>query len=224
MNNNPKEKEKDNFKKKRVLVALSVLFLLIVPAILVILSSRWLVGTWVKPEVIDEEGISEYVSPSKVLNNKLKYKDQFLIVRGQVVAESAVCQRRDCPKEDPCCGCDNERDLVIADSGTSVVAQSPGRLRLLTPSKGSFCYRKENSCDYDCAGWKSGGLYKVKGIFKATPPPQGSGWKLYFDYYFEVHEKELVRSLGIFEKAKALFNDFGKLIQAGKKSTYYILR
>lgn len=214
--------ERRDVKKRRTLVILSILFLLVFPAVLVIFSALWLRQTWIRPEVTEE--VTERLSPSQILNDKIKYEDQFLVLRGQVVTETAVCERKVCPEHDPCCGCENERDLIIADSGTSIVAQSPGRLRLLTSKKKPFCYRDENSCEYNCSGWRSGEIYEVKGIFRATPPPRGTGWKLYFDYYFEVQEKELVGTVGIIERVKALFNDIKKVVTGAKTGGYYILR
>lgn len=214
---------KKDLKKKRILVILTVLFIFIIPAILIIASATWLRRTWIRPEVVEKE-VVEQVRPSQILTDKIKYRDQFLVIRGQVVPETAVCERKVCPEHDPCCGCKNERDLIIADSGTSSMAQSPGRLRLLTPENESLCRRVTNSCQYDCSDWSLGEIYEVRGIFRATPPPQGSGLRLYLDYYFEVQEKNLVKTLGIFERTKAIIDDLKNLILSTKTTGYYILR
>lgn len=208
--------------KKTLLIFLSILFILVIPSILIVLSADWLRKTWVRPEVAEEK--IERISPSQILADKIKYRDQFLVIRGQIVPETAVCERKVCPENDPCCGCKNERDLIIADSGTTLMAQSPGRMRLLTSQKESVCHRKSNSCEYNCGDWRPGEIYEVRGIFRATPPPQGSGLKLYLDYYFEVQEKSLVKTLGIFERIGTFFNDIKNLVGSTKTSGYYILR
>lgn len=208
--------------KKTYLIILSFLFLLIIPAIIVVAAANWLRGTWIRPEVEEEK--VEHLNPSQILADKIKYNDKFLVIQGQIIPETAVCERKTCPEYDPCCGCKNERDLIIADSGASLMAQSPGRLRLLAAKKESFCHRINNSCEYNCSGWKVGEIYEVRGFFRAIPPPQGSGLKLYLDYYFEVQEKEMVKTLGILEKTKALINDLKNLILSTKTTGYYILR
>ena len=213
---------KKDLKKKKLLIVLSILFILVIPAVLIVTGATWLRQTWVRPEIVEKEAV-EYVNPSQILADKIKYQDQFLVIRGQVVSEAAVCERKICPQYDPCCGCKNERDLIIIDSGRSSMAQSTGKLRLLNPEKESFCQRKVNSCQYDCGDWQLGEIYEVRGIFRATPPPRGSGLKLYLDYYFEVQEKSLVKTLGIFERVKAVFSDLKNLISSTKTSGYYIL-
>lgn len=212
---------KNNLKKKRILIILSILFILVIPAILIVLSATWLGRSFIRPEV--EEEAAEHLKPSQILADKIKYRDQFVVIQGRVVAEDAVCERKSCPPGDPCCGCENERDLIIGDSGESIITQKTGRLALLTPEKKSYCQRKTNSCDYDCADWQLGQIYEVRGIFRATPPPPGSGLKIYLDYYFEVQEKKSIRSLGIIERTKSLVDDIKSFISSTSTSGYYIL-
>lgn len=212
---------KETSKKRQILIAFSILFILVIPAILIVTSATWLERTWIRPEV--EEEVSEHIIPTEILANKIKYQDEFVVVRGRVLEEDVVCERVDCPPNDPCCGCKEERNLVIADAGTNIVTQLPGKLVLLSPEKEAFCYRKKNSCEFECSGWRPGGIYEIKGIFRATPPPIGTGLKIYFGYYLEVHEKELVRGVGIIERVTALFNGLKNIIASSKTSGYYIL-
>lgn len=212
---------KKRFKKKEILIVLSILFILVIPGILIVSSATWLERTWIRPEV--EEEITEHVIPTQILDDKIKYKDEFLVVRGRVLEEDAVCERMDCPSNDPCCGCKSERNLVITDVGSAIVTQMPGKLILLTPGEEAFCHRRKNSCEFECSDWNPGAIYEIKGIFRATPPPQGSGLRIYFGYYLEVHEKELVRGVGIIEKITALFNGLKNIIASSRTSGYYIL-
>lgn len=212
---------KDNEKKKRILIILSVLFILVIPAILTVASATWLGRTWIRPEV--EEEVPEHLIPTQILANKIKYQDEFVLIRGRVLEEDVVCERIDCPPADPCCGCKDKRNLIITDVGSAIVTQMPGKLILLTPEKEAFCYRRTSSCEFECPGWNPGAIYEIKGIFRATPPPAGSGLKLYFSYYLEVREKNLVRGVGIIEKVTALFNGLKNIIASSRTSGYYIL-
>lgn len=174
------------------------------------------------PEVVEED-VLEHVIPSEILDDKMKYKDQFIVVRGQVISDEAVCERKTCPREDPCCGCSSERNLLIVDSGMSFLRRLPGKLLLLTPDKKSFCSRKTNSCDYDCLGWQPGSIYEIRGTFRATPPPRGTMLNIYFGYYLESEEYKLVGTVGILERMSALLNDIRSLVASSRTSGYYIL-
>lgn len=139
------------------------------------------------------KALGEALAPSQVVENKAQYKGKELLIRGKVFQEPTVCEKKECPKEDPCCGCKQERNLVIADHDKAIQDKSIWRLRLMGPGAQAFCQRKENSCVYECPGWKMEAIYDVIGTFFAEPPPVGSGWKVYFDFYFEVENKELVK-------------------------------
>ena len=214
---------KNLLKNKKFLISLSVLFILIIPAILVVLSATWLGQSWIRPVIEEEELVAEYVSPSEILGDKAQYQDKFIIIQGRVTEEDLVCERKECPPDDPCCGCKHERDLVVSDSGTTVVSQSSGVLRLLGADKESFCQRVSNACHYDCGDWQSGEVYELRGTFRTTPPPPGSGLRIYSDSYFEVQEKRLVRTLGIIDQVKSLLIDLKNIIQSTRTSGYYIL-
>lgn len=209
------------FKKRKILIILSILFILVIPAILIVTSATWLERTWIRPEV--EEEVPEHVIPTQILADKIKYKDEFLVVRGRVLEEDVVCERIDCPSDDPCCGCKDERNLIITDVGSAIITQMPGKLVLSTPEEEAFCHRRKNSCEFECPDWRPGGIYEIKGIFRATPPPRGSGLRIYFGYYFEVYEKKLIRKVGIIERVMALFNGLKNIIASSRTSGYYIL-
>ncbi|HUV43084.1 MAG TPA: hypothetical protein VMY36_04270 [Patescibacteria group bacterium] len=214
---------KNLLKDKKFLVSLSILFILIIPAILVVLSATWLGQSWIRPVVEEEELSAVYVSPSEISRDKAQYQDKFIVIQGRVTEGDMVCERKECPSDDPCCGCEHKRDLVVSNSGTTVISQSSGNLRLLGPSKESFCQRISNACRYDCGDWQPGEVYELRGTFRTTPPPPGSGLRIYSDSYFEVQEKRLVRTLGIVDQVKSLFLDLKNIIQSTRTSGYYIL-
>jgi hypothetical protein len=209
-------------KKKKILIILSVLFILVIPSILIVGGATWLGRSWIRPEVVEEKE-AEAVIPSQILADKLKYKDQLLLVRAQVVMDETVCERKTCPQNDPCCGCQLERNLLVVDAGMSVLRSLPGKLLLLTPDKKSLCQRKTNSCDYQCPGWQPGAIYEIRGTFRATPPPRGTALNIYFGYYLEAEESYLVGNLGIFERGMNFFTDLKNIIASWKTSGYYIL-
>ncbi len=211
------------FKRKKILIFLSVLFIFVIPAILIIASALWLERTWIRPEV-EEELAAEYLIPTKILADKMKYKDETVMVRGRVIEEDMVCERIDCPSDDPCCGCKDERNLLVTDVGSAIITQMPGKLVLLTPEKEVLCQRRRNSCEYECSGWRPGSIYEIKGFFRAEPPPRGTGLRIYFGYYLEVHEKKLERGVGFIEKVIALFSSLKNIIASSRTSGYYILR
>lgn len=212
----------EKFKKRKILIILSILFIFVIPAISIVASATWLGRTWIKPEV--EEEAVEHIIPTQILADKMKYKDELLVVRGRVIEEDVVCERIDCPTDDPCCGCEDERNLIITDVGSAIITQMPGKLVLSTPEEEAFCHQKRNSCEFECSGWRPGGIYEIKGIFRAEPPPRGSGLRIYFGYYLEVHEKRLVRGVGFIERVVALFNGLKNIIASSRTSGYYILR
>jgi hypothetical protein len=210
-------------KDKKFLVFLGVLFILIIPAVLIVASAFWLNQSWIRPVIEEEELGVEFVSPSEILEDEGQYTNKSLIIQGRVTEEDLVCERKECPVDDPCCGCEGERDLVINDTGTTVVSQSSGNLRLLGTNKESFCQRISKSCDYHCGDWQPDQIYELRGIFRATPPPRGSGLRVYTDVYFEVQEKRLVKTLGIVDRLESLFIDLKNLIQGTRTKGYYIL-
>lgn len=214
---------KNNLKKKRIIIFLAVFFILILPALLIVISATWLGRTWVRPEVAEEERAAEHLTPKEILTSKSQYKDDFVAIRGRVLMADMVCAKKECPESDPCCGCENERDLLLVDAGTSVLGKQEGRLRLLDKEKQPFCQRQTNSCEYQCPGWQVGEVYEVRGYFRTEPPPRGSGLKIYLDYYLEVEGSRVVGSLSLTEKLKTFFGDLRELIKQGKSGGYYIL-
>jgi len=211
---------------KNILKLLIIFFTVILP-ILFLLFGVWLFyKTNIIREVPEEEMAElepDVLRPSQVLENKYKYKGQKLTIWGKISQAPMVCERKECPKEDSCCGCKPERNIVISDPEAVVVKETVWRLRVLGPSGQAFCKRLPNSCQYECPDWEMGSIYELKGIFFAEPPPRGTGWRIYFDFYFEVEEKKLIRKPGIIDIPKRFFKGIQELIQGLGSSGYYIL-
>lgn len=170
-----------------------------------------------EPEVPQEE----IVKPSEVLNKKSFYSGKKTVLRGKVIQEPAVCEKKECPNEDPCCGCPTERDLLIIDSDALLTSKSKEALKLLGKEGESFCQRERGSCRYLCSGWNSGAIYDVYGEFWAeTPPP---GWNKSLEYYFKVEGKNLVKTQNLGEKVNVFIEELKGIIKNIKTSGYYVL-
>ncbi|PJC28349.1 hypothetical protein CO054_00560 [Candidatus Shapirobacteria bacterium CG_4_9_14_0_2_um_filter_39_11] len=171
-----------------------------------------------KGEINPPEGA---LIPSQILNNKPKYTQQRIIVRGRVSPEPAVCEKKECPTNDPCCGCPSERDLLISDSEAVLTSKTKGVLRLLDPNGKSLCQRQKFSCEYSCQDWVKEAIYDVGGTFYAEPPPPG--WKLSLEYYFKVESKNLVKTTSLGESARNVFNDIKEMFKQLTTSGSYVL-
>ena len=168
-----------------------------------------------------EEVVSPALSPSEVLNRKSSYSGKKITVRGRVVEIPVVCQRKECPPDDTCCGCPEERSIALIDEGNVLTLKSRERLELLGPEGEGFCRREKGSCQYNCGDWRKGAIYEVFGEFKAESPPPG--WQKSLDFYFRVEEKRLVKSLSLGSKINLLIQNIKDLIKNFRKSGEYVL-
>jgi len=155
------------------------------------------------------------IFPSEVLNKKSSYSGKKIILRGRVTEAPVVCQKKDCPRDDVCCGCPEERNLVILDEKNILTSQTKEGLRLLDKEGKSFCQREKGSCRYQCGDWKEGGVYEVYGEFWAEAPPPG--WGKSMDFYFKVEDK----SIG--ERANLFFQEIKNMIKNFRTSGSYVL-
>jgi hypothetical protein len=169
------------------------------------------------PQEISPKGIS----PSEVLNQKSAYSGKKITLRGRVTEAPVVCQKKDCPPDDACCGCPWERNLILIDENGILTSQTKESLRLLDKEGRSFCQRQKGSCQYQCGDWRKGGIYEIYGEFWAESPPPG--WGKSMDFYFRVEDKKLSKSLGFGSKINLLFQDVKNLFRNLKTSGEYVL-
>lgn len=160
--------------------------------------------------------------PSQIFADKMKYNKQNIVMRGRVLLEPAVCEKKACPKEDSCCGCPYERNLFITDAGTLLTSKTAGHIRLIEPNGRPFCQRKPASCEYSCQDWEEGAIYNVFGAFFAESPPPG--WKLSLEYYLTVTDKELVKRVLVGESISNFFNEITEMFKKLKTSGSYVLQ
>lgn len=164
------------------------------------------------------------VFPSQIVEDKNRYKDKQLVVRGKVVMAPAICERGKCPESDPCCGCQAERDLVVTDANSGLFRQANWQLRVLEKSGQAICRRVLGSCEYDCDDWQPEAVYDIAGTFYADPPPRGSAWRMFLEFYFLADEKVLVqpaRRGGVAEKILQAMQD---LLERVRYSGSYVLQ
>lgn len=164
----------------------------------------------------------EIVLPSELLEQKSFYSGKKITLRGRVFQDSVVCIRKECPEEDSCCGCPEERNILVVDPNSVLNQQIKEKLTLLDFQGKSLCQREKGSCRYNCGDWINGGIYDIYGEFWAEAPPPG--WNKSLEFYFKVKEKNLLKTTSFEDKIKSLFNDIKDLIQKQKTSGYYILQ
>lgn len=155
--------------------------------------------------------------PSQVLEDKAAYKNTRMTLAGRVEMTAVTCRRQECPTDDECCGCPQERDLILKDFDKELLKDTAWRMKLLDQDKNSFCRREAGSCDYVCDGWTEGDIYLVEGTFFADPPPPGSGWRIYEDVHFEVNRFSLLRKGSGWDWPGRVVNALQELVGSLKK-------
>lgn len=206
--------------KSNFLFFLTVLIGFIVPLTLVILGI--IIFNKTNPVIkisVEKVKNEERLTPSQVLANKAKYDRQEVIIRGRINQEPTVCERKECPTNDICCGCPPERDLILADAGKVLTSQE-GAMRLIEAGK-SLCQRRPYSCDYDCGDWVKGAIYDVSGKFFADSPPPG--WQMSLNYYFQIEGKELVKKVSFKETFGNFISEMKNKIASFKTSGQFVL-
>jgi hypothetical protein len=195
------------------LAACAILFIALVVLIVVF-------NIFFKPaEKAPEE--REWVSPSEVLADKPRYDAREVVIRGRVSQETVACERKECPSDDPCCGCKPERNLLIVDAEKVLPDETTGRLRMVDLDSKPLCQRVPGECKYECPGWEMDAVYDVSGTFFASPPP--SGLRIYLDYFLEVKAKDLVKKGGLSDfpdRATEFFKEL--LIKLKGSANFYV--
>lgn len=148
--------------------------------------------------------------PSQILGNRAKYNKQRIAVRGRVDAELVICERKECPAGDSCCGCPPTRNLKLVDAETSSISSGQKILEILDAEGQPFCRRPTSSCDYDCRDWILGGVYDVEGTFLTDT--------------LQVEDKTLVKRANFLDSLKNAFLGLQKTIKKFKTSGSYILQ
>lgn len=208
--------------KRITLIFFIVLFSFILPFWLIILG----IFIFKKTNVInnipeDEVQEKEVITPDELLKNKFSFHDKKITLRGRVYKESVVCEKGSCPKDDPCCGCPEDRNLIISEPKSFLNYRTEGKLELLGKGGIAFCRRESFSCEYDCGDWEDGSIYNVKGDFFAQAPPPG--WRSSLNYYFRVESKELVKDFGFKDALTNFFLEIKDKLLSLKNTGSFVL-
>jgi len=190
--------------KRVTLIFFIVLFTFVLPFWLIILGififkKTNLASNAPRGEIQEKE----VISPDEVLKDKISFHNKRVTLKGRVYKESVVCEKGDCPLDDPCCGCPENRNLIISEPKSFLNYRTEGKLKLLDKGGIAFCKRESFNCEYDCGDWEDGSIYNVTGDFFAQAPPPG--WKSSLNYYFQVESKELVKDFGFKDVLANLF-------------------
>lgn len=160
----------------------------------------------------EETPLAGALIPSQVLAGQAEYNRQKITLRGRVSTELVVCERKECPADDVCCGCPSKRSLRIDDPEASLISGTGGQkiLTILDAEGQSFCLRSTISCDYDCQDWLLGGVYDVRGTFLTDS--------------FRVESKALVKKPNPLDSLGNFLLDIKKKIGGLRTSGSYILQ
>ena len=171
----------------------------------------------------EKEKGAGFLFPSELTTSKIKYNNQPIELRAKVSTAPIVCQKKQCEKNDSCCGCPVTRDLVASDFRASVSSSGPiDILKLRDANNLPICQRKANSCDYDCQGWENGSIYDMDGVFVYEKGPEG--WNRPKALYVKVSDKSLIRFLGMQESFGQVFEKIGSIFDGfrGDSGTYVL--
>jgi len=210
--------------RKKFLIPLIIVFSFVLPLLFLILGIVIFKASNRFAQSLKEEGIKveEGLIPSQILKNKSKYHQQKILLRGKIDLSPITCEKKECPTEDSCCGCPNERDLYLYDAGTILKTGGQEKLKMKDIFTGkALCQRRTGSCDYNCGDWIKGALYDVYGRFFAEPAPPG--WQMSLNYYFEVENKELVKKINFSENFGNFINEMKNKWSNFKTSGQYVL-
>lgn len=211
--------------QKKPFKAISFAFTVIIP-LLALAFSVFIIyevrSNLPKRLTLEEEIIPEDIlAPSQVLNNKFEYTEKTIVVHGRVQKEQAVCQKKECPSDDPCCGCPEEINLYLYDAESSISQQSKSVFKLLDDNLAKPCKREPLKCEYSCGDWENGAIYNITGKFSAEKPPPGLN--ISFDHYFTVYDKAFAKKPNFGERFQNTIDDLKKLIEGTKTSGSFVL-
>jgi len=210
--------------RRKFLIPFIIIFSFVLPLLFLILGIVIFRVSNKFARTLNEEGANkeERLAPSQILESKSKYHQQEILLRGRVDFSPIVCEKKECPVEDSCCGCPLERDLYLYDAGSILKNSGEEKLEIKDIFTGqALCQRKIDSCDYDCGDWVKGAVYDVYGRFFAEAPP--SGWQMSLNYYFQAESKELVKKVNFSETFGNFINEMKNKWGSFKTSGQYVL-
>lgn len=162
---------------------------------------------------------AEVLTPTKIISRIEKYNNQTVTVRGVTDQEAVVCEKRECPAGDSCCGCPQTKNLILTDPGIILENKLQSQLTLLGVDLEPLCRRQEKSCQYLCSDWVRGALYDATGIFHGE---KQLGLSVVVNLNFQVQNKEMVKNLNFFDSIGRFFEILKQALGQFKTSGSFV--
>lgn len=130
------------------------------------------------------------LSPSDLSKDVLYYADQEVSLHGIVSMGEINCEEKTCTDDDKCCGCSDDRDIILKDINPNILNQTG--IRIFDVDKNSFCQKIVKSCEYNCGDWKEGDVYEITGNFVVIKPYGMAVSRGYLEYYLVVKDQKRI--------------------------------
>ncbi len=163
---------------------------------------------------------NNFIVPSSLLENKPQYLNQRVAIRGKVAMEPILCERKQCPAEDSCCGCDLERNLVVSDP--PAFSSKTQDLVIVGTQGEKLCRRTADSCQYICPDWEMGSIYDLTGAFLAEETPPAAGMNIYFNMRFLIEEKKLEAKVTAIDQPGRIIESFYDWVKSLGSPSYVL--
>lgn len=161
----------------------------------------------------------EILTPGKLISQAAKYNKQIVTVRGVSDQETVVCEKKECPADDSCCGCPQNKNLVLVNPQITLENKLQSQLPLLNADLEPFCRREINSCRYLCPDWVRGALYDITGIFHGEAQ---TGLRVIVNLNLQVQNKTIVKDLNFFDSLGRFFEGLKQSLNQFKTSGIFV--
>lgn len=161
----------------------------------------------------------EVLTPGKLISQISKYNNQTVTVRGVIDQETVVCEKRECPAGDSCCGCPQNKNLILTDNQVFPDNKLQRTLNLLGADLQLLCERQINSCQYACQDWVKGAVYDVTGIFHGE---KQLGLSVIVNLNLQVQSKVIVKNLNFLDSMGRFFDGLKQTFSQLKTSGSFV--
>lgn len=162
---------------------------------------------------------AEILTPGQLISQAAKYNNQTVTVRGVTDWEAVICEKRECPAGDACCGCPQTKNLILTDPEIVLENKLQSQLTLLSADLEPLCTRQDNSCQYFCPDWVRGALYEIKGVFHGESQ---AGLRVTVNLNLQVQNKEMVKNLNFFDSLVRFFEGLKQSFSQFKTSGSFV--
>lgn len=159
------------------------------------------------------------LTPGQLISQTAKYNNQPVTVRGIIDQETVVCEKRECPVDDTCCGCPQNKNLILTEAQIAIENKLQTTLSLLGANSEVLCQRQTGGCQYDCPGWVKGAVYDVTGIFHGE---KQLGLSVIVNLNLQVKSKEMVKKLSLFDSLNRFWDGLKQTFGEFKTSGTFV--